>query len=507
LLLSFVSGVCLLPRLYYDRRTSSGGKRVLIFGAGDAGEMTVRQIQQMRSPSGGWNPIGFIDDDLLKTGRRIHGLPVLGGRKDLPTIIADQHPDEILITIPSAKAGAMRQIVQSLEPFKVPIKTVPQLREILDGSGALSQIRDLSLEDLLGREPVQLNAQAVSRLIKGGRVLVTGAAGSIGSELCRQIATLEPQLLILYERYENGLFAIENELATKAQSAPVIARIGDVSDRERVAAVFAEYRPQIVFHAAAHKHVPLMELNPSEAVKNNVTGTRVVAEAAERYGAERFILISTDKAVNPTSVMGASKRVAELIIQTMAESSGTRFSSVRFGNVLGSNGSVVPQFLKQIKAGGPVTVTHPEMRRYFMLIPEAAQLLLHAASVAEPNALYVLEMGEQVSVFQLARNMIRLAGFVPDEEISILFVGLRPGEKLSEELVGPDESVEASSIPHVLQVRALSRPDPISLARRVALLERLACRGEELAVLALLRAAVPNFRNVLQNEEREMPAA
>jgi FlaA1/EpsC-like NDP-sugar epimerase len=505
LLMCFAGGVRILPSLYHDVRIGGGGKRVLVFGAGDAGEMIVRQ---MRNTLHSWKPVGFVDDDPLKIGRRIHGVPVLGTRKDLGQIIAKVRPDEILMAIPGAESKIFRGILRALEPFKIPIKTLPNLREILEERVALSQVRNLSPEDLLDRRPVKLNAEPLSRLMTGRRVLVTGAAGSIGSELCRQIAKLGPGLLILYERYENGLFAIENSLIKEFGSSHLVAKIGDVSDIRRVGEVFAEYRPEIVFHAAAHKHVPLMELNPSEAVKNNVTGTRIVAEAAERYNAERFILISTDKAVNPTSVMGATKRVAELMIQAMADESSTCFASVRFGNVLGSNGSVVPRFLEQIKAGGPVTITHPEMRRFFMLIPEAVQLVLHAASLAEPKATYILEMGEQVSVLEMARNLIRLAGFVPDEDVRIEFVGLRPGEKLFEELIGPDEAAEPSPVPQVLRVRTVDLPDPIGLARRVALLEQLAAGGKELAVLTLLHLVVSNFKNSLvnRNEVSSQPA-
>jgi FlaA1/EpsC-like NDP-sugar epimerase/predicted RNA-binding Zn-ribbon protein involved in translation (DUF1610 family) len=324
--------------------------------------------------------------------------------------------------------------------------------------------------------------------------MVTGAGGSIGSELCRQVARLGPRRLILYERYENGLHAIAMRLKDEGFSGGLHATIGDITDVGRLDAVMAEHRPEIVFHAAAHKHVPMMEDNVCEAVKNNVTGTRLVAEAAERHGVDRFILISTDKAVNPTSVMGATKRVAELILQLLAPASGTSFCTVRFGNVLASSGSVVPRFLEQIKAGGPVAVTHPEMRRYFMLIPEAVELVLHAAARGQAGQVYVLRMGEQIPVVDVARNLIRLSGFVPDEDIAITFTGMRPGEKLYEELVGPDEAVELSDAPEIMRVQPLRLPTAEALAREVTELERRA-RAEDVAgVLDQLRAIIPEFK-------------
>jgi FlaA1/EpsC-like NDP-sugar epimerase len=327
----------------------------------------------------------------------------------------------------------------------------------------------------------------VRQLITGRRVLVTGAGGSIGSELCRQISALEPAVLLLFERYENSLFALANELHDHWASLAVRPIVGDVCDRSRVDAVFAEHAPEIVFHAAAHKHVPLMELNPCEAVKNNVFGTQQLVEAAARGQVERFILISTDKAVNPTSAMGVSKHVAEMIVQSVNESSGTVFAAVRFGNVLGSNGSVIPRFLEQIKAGGPVTVTHPDMRRYFMLIPEAVQLVMHAAAIAKGGEVYVLDMGEQIKVLDMARTLIRLSGFVPDEEIPIVFTGVRPGEKLYEELAGLQEMLEPSGTP---KINRLKRNAPID---RAALIERL----EEL-VLAAHRGSSPELQRLLQ---------
>jgi FlaA1/EpsC-like NDP-sugar epimerase len=345
----------------------------------------------------------------------------------------------------------------------------------------------------LARPPLDLDDQHVRRLIEGRRVMVTGAGGSIGSELCRQVAALRPSAIVLYERYENNLFAISTDLLDRDPTSRIYPVIGDVTDVPRLDAVMAEHRPAIVFHAAAHKHVPLMEQNVCEAVKNNVAGSRVVMDAAERHHVDRFILISSDKAVNPTSVMGATKRVAERILQLHAASGSTSFSTVRFGNVLGSNGSVVPRFLAQIRAGGPVTITHPEMRRFFMLIPEAVRLVLHAATQTTSGSVYVLEMGEQIKLVDLARNLIRLSGFTPDDEIPITFVGLRPGEKLFEELVGPDEIARQGSIPRILEVRPTRVPDPVVVAQQVACLERLAVQGEAAQVIKQIRDIVPEF--------------
>jgi FlaA1/EpsC-like NDP-sugar epimerase len=492
LLVCFMGGVRLTRRLCRELGYPEREKRVLIYGAGDAGEMIVRDMKNYGSYA--YEPIGFVDDDPAKVGQRIHGVPVLGTRQQLPRVMATAKPHEVLVAIPRAEPATIREVVRALEPFKVPITTLPNLRDILDGKVAVSHIRTLAVEDLLPRVPVGLDPEPVWRLITGKRVLVTGAGGSIGAELCRQIAALQPRALVLFDRYENGLYAIGNDLATRNGTLAFQGIVGDVTDTQRVCTVMAEHQPDIVFHAAAHKHVPLMEASPCEAVKNNVLGTRTMAEAAAKYGVERFILISTDKAVNPSSVMGATKRMAELLIQDLARRSATRFLTVRFGNVLGSNGSVVPHFLSQIKAGGPVTVTHPKVQRYFMLIPEAVSLVLHAAALGHRGAVYVLDMGEQIKVLDMARNLIRLSGFVPEEEIPITFVGLRPGEKLCEELVGTDETVAPSGVAQIFQVRAEWLPDPEVLAQQLTALEGLALQGEARALLELLYEVIPTFR-------------
>ncbi len=487
LLILLLGGVRMGRRLSAELSRGKPEKRVLILGAGDAGELIVRDMKH--NPSYHYQPVGFVDDDPAKQGHRIHGVPVLGTREDLSKILQRWRPDEVLLAIPHAEPGVVRSVVRSLEPFKIPIKTLPKLRDLLDGKLELSQIRSLAVEDLLARAPVGLDPIPVKHLVAGRRVLVTGAGGSIGSELCRQISRLKPASLVMFERYENSLHAIRTELEDAAQPFGMWPVIGDVTDRVRVREVMQEHQPEIVFHAAAHKHVPLMEENPCEAIKNNVRGTRLLAEAAEEAGVDRFILISTDKAVNPTSVMGASKRLSELVIQRQAIGSGTSFAVVRFGNVLASNGSVVPRFVEQIKRGGPVTITHPEIRRFFMLIPEAVQLVLHAAAQAQSGATYVLEMGEQVKLLDMARDLIRLSGFVPEEEIPIAFIGLRPGEKLYEELVGRDEDVGPSAVEKILRVTGRSLPGD-EFAASIAQIEALAADGRKDAVGAALRQLV-----------------
>jgi FlaA1/EpsC-like NDP-sugar epimerase len=491
-LISMMSGARLSRHASRDLLPRRGRKRVLIYGAGDAGAQIVRNM--LDGPRHGYRPVGFVDDHPGKVGRRIHGVRVLGTRHDIQRVFAECRPDEVLIAIPRADTAAVRSVVRTLEPFKIPIKTLPKLREIIDGRVDVAQIRGLAFEDLLARGPVGLDRESLKQLIAGRRVMVTGAGGSIGSELCRQIADLKPARLVMFDRYENTLHAIRLELDDKKHAFGVIPVIGDVTDASRVNAVLAEHQPDIIFHAAAHKHVPLMEENPCEAVKNNVCGTRVLAQSADAFGVDRFILISTDKAVNPTSVMGASKRVAELVVQAQAVGSGTSFSIVRFGNVLGSNGSVVPHFMDQIRRGGPVTITHPDIRRFFMLIPEAVQLVLHAAAQAENGATYVLEMGEQVKLLDMARNLIRLSGFVPEEEIKIAFIGLRPGEKLYEELVGADEDASASGVEKILSVRRRASVDR-DLFTRVQALESEASMGRTASVLAAVKELIGTFQD------------
>ena len=490
LLTLLLGGARLTRRLYAEFSRSKPGKRVLVFGAGDAGELIVRDMKNNDWYT--YQPIGFVDDDRSKVGRRIHGVPVLGTRDDLPAILERYKPDEVLLAIPRAEPSAVRAIVRALEAYKLPIKTLPNLRDLIDGKIELGQIRSLAVEDLLARAPVGLDPVPVRNLIKGRRVMVTGAGGSIGSELCRQIVKLRPASLVMFERYENSLHAVRLELEDQKHSCSLHPIIGDVGDTACIGATLQKFQPEIIFHAAAHKHVPLMEENPCEAIKNNVRGTRLLAQAAEFYGVDRFIMISTDKAVNPTSVMGASKRLAELAVQMQALGSGTSFAIVRFGNVLGSNGSVVPRFLEQIKKGGPVTITDPDMRRFFMLIPEAVQLVLHAAAQADSGATYVLEMGEQVKLLDMARDLIRLSGFIPEEDIDIEFIGLRPGEKLYEELVGTNEDVGPSAVEKILRVTNRTPPTP-ELFVGLEAIEAEAAKGDVDAVLASIKALIPEY--------------
>ncbi len=520
MLIFLLGGVRLVRRAWYalDYRENIGslrhpngngyrqpGRRVLVFGAGDAGEMIVRDMKN--NPFYACVPIGFVDDDSVKTGQRIHNIPVLGNRRDLDKIIHQHRPDEVLIAIPGADPHEIREVIKSLEPYNLPIKTLPNLRDILTGKVTVETIRNVELEDLLPRQAVGLDIGPISELLSGRRVMVTGAGGSIGSELCRQILALKPSLLLAFERHENSLFTVSHSLSANDSGGAVELIVGDVTDVHRVNEVMDRYRPEIVFHAAAHKHVPLMEFNASEAVKNNVGGTRVLAEAAVRSGVKRFIFISSDKAVKPTSVMGATKRVGEMMIRSIAKSDGRLFAAVRFGNVLGSNGSVVPLFREQIRSGGPVTVTHPEMRRYFMLIPEAVQLVLHAATMSDPGAIYVLEMGEQIRISELARTLIQLSGYVPDRDIAIEYIGLRPGEKLFEELLEDDELVEPSSVQQVLRLQDRANLDRKWLARQISQVEASAARGDDKSSIRGLRALVPSFQVPGFQGDQPEPAA
>ncbi|HIC05259.1 MAG TPA: polysaccharide biosynthesis protein [Nitrospirales bacterium] len=491
-LIILLGGSRMARRIYRDVGRLKPGKRILIYGAGGAGERIVRDMQN--NPFYEFEPVGFLDDNPAKIGQHIHGVKVLGTRGALAKVLEDTRPNAVLIAIPSVKPGPIREIVQILAPFKIPIQTLPNVRDLSKSDVNMSQVRSLSINDLLERAPVGLDPEPIKHLIQGKRIMVTGAGGSIGAELCRQIISFHPSALILYERYEYGLYTVASELSAANNAWPVHAVIGDVTDGQRVDDVLAEHQPEVIFHAAAHKHVPLMELNPCEAVKNNVIGTQVMAKAAQRHGVRRFILISTDKAVSPSSVMGATKRVAELLMQGVHSSNGHAFTGVRFGNVLGSAGSVIPRFLEQIKAGGPVTVTHPEMRRYFMLIPEAVQLVLYAAALAKGGELFVLEMGESIKVVDLARNMIRLSGFVPEEEISVTFVGRRPGEKLREELIDTNETLEPSSVERVFRIRSSYVPEPAFLSKTVEELEKRAGVGDTRGVIDALKKVVPTYR-------------
>jgi FlaA1/EpsC-like NDP-sugar epimerase len=453
--LSFVglTGVRGLRRLQgeaTERRRKEAGleqHRVLLIGAGQAGVLAAREIANR--PDLGLRAVGFLDDDPAKIGTTIGGLTVLGPTKDVDAIAERKRVTRALITIANAPGQQIRRIAELCRDANLEAKIIPGIYEIMGDKVNLSRIREVAIEDVLGREPVQLDEDVVSASIRSRVVLVTGAGGSIGSELCRQLCRFGPSRLVLVERYENALFEIHRELTGAFPHVPIVPCVADVCDAGRMDQVFASSKPEMVFHAAAHKHVPMMEWNSCEAVKNNIGGTRIVAHCADRHGVERFVLVSTDKAVNPTSVMGATKRVAEIYLQAFSHRSNTRFVTVRFGNVLGSAGSVIPIFREQIAKGGPLTVTHPEMRRYFMTIPEASQLVMQAGAMGEGGEIYILDMGEPVKIVDLARDLILLSGLKPDEDIEIRFSGVRPGEKLFEELSTNSEYADKTKHPKV----------------------------------------------------------
>ncbi len=475
-------------------------QHVLIAGAGEAGAMVLRELRQ--NPQTGLVPAGFVDDDPLKHGMLLQRVRVLGGRERIPDLAREHHIEQVIIAMPSAPGAAIRDIVEICEAVGVRARTVPGIYELLGGAVRLQQLRDVQIQDLLRREPIQIDAAQVAALLRGKRVLVTGAGGSIGSELCRQILRCSPASIILLGHGENSIFDIHNEL--KVESSRFVAQpsnlqpsnlqpvIADIRFPERLAAVFAEHRPEIVFHAAAHKHVPLMEDNAADAVLNNILGTQRVVEASIAAGVERFVLISTDKAVNPTSVMGVTKRIAELLVEAAARQTGCSYVAVRFGNVLGSRGSVVPFFQRQIAAGGPVTVTHPDVRRYFMTIPEAVQLVLQAAALGHGSEVFVLDMGQPIRIVDLARDLIRLSGLEPEHDIEIRFTGMRPGEKLFEELFAAEENYGRTGHEKIF-VAQNGRHE--NLEQEVARLIAAAYRGDTAALDASFRIIVPAYRH------------
>lgn len=416
---------------------------ILIIGAGDAGSVVAREIEYYHN--GNRHVIGFIDDDKSKIGKKIFGITVLGSRIDIPKIVKEKNVEEIMIAMPSVKGTEIREIVRICKNTGIKVKTLPGIYELIEGNVSLSQFRDVQIEDLLRRPPVKLDGIAVNTFIQDKIILVTGAGGSIGSEICRQVARMAPKKIILLGKGENSVYEIWQELIASYPELDKIPVIADIRDEKRINQIFKEFKPQVVFHAGAHKHVPLMEYQPVEAVKNNIWGTKIVTEAADKYGVESFVMISTDKAVNPTSVMGCTKRVAEMYVQSMNSISNTRFVAVRFGNVLGSRGSVIPLFKKQIAKGGPVTLTHPDMKRYFMTISEASQLVLQAGAMAKGGEVFVLDMGEPVKIYDLARDLITLSGLIPEVDIPIKITGLRPGEKLFEELLSAEDGTERTS--------------------------------------------------------------
>ncbi|AIF53704.1 nucleoside-diphosphate sugar epimerase/dehydratase [Pelosinus sp. UFO1] len=474
---------------YLRQKRTKQSAKVLIIGAGDAGAMIAREINHRYYDTK--RLIGFIDDDQYKNKQQLFGAAVLGNRYNIKNIVIEKQIDEIIIAMPSAGGGAIREIIHECKQTKCILKILPGMYELIDGDVTIQQLRNVEVEDLLGRDPVKLDVEQIAGYLKGKRVLVTGAGGSIGSELCRQIAKISPSSLTLLGKGENSIYEINSELREKFSKLDIEPIIADVRDKERIHSIFSQVKPQVVFHAAAHKHVPLMESQPMEAVRNNIFGTKTVAEAADEFGAEAFVMISTDKAVNPTSVMGATKRVAELIIQNLSKRSNTKFVAVRFGNVLGSRGSVIPLFKKQIAKGGPITITHPDMQRYFMTIPEASQLVLQAGAIAKGGEVFVLDMGEPVKIIDMACDLIELSGLVPHEDIKIKFSGLRPGEKLFEELLTAEEGT-ASTKHQKIFVANLKVVDEKKLYQGLVNLESIKHSDE---VIEALKTLLPTYQN------------
>jgi FlaA1/EpsC-like NDP-sugar epimerase len=502
LLLAFVASSRMLARTVFERPAAGSlvarGKEVIVVGAGDAGQLVVREMQKSRAL--GTTPIGLVDDDPRKRNMRLHGVRVLGTTAELPHILRDNRPDELLIAIPSASGATRGRIVDIASREGVPVKTLPGLYELISGDVDLAgQIRPVQVEDVLGREPVEVDLESIASYLASQTVLVTGAGGSIGSELCRQIARLGAGRLVLVDHAETHLFEIERELVDERGFTAAFPVLADVKNRGKLRQIFEQYRPAVVFHAAAYKHVPLMEANPVESVRNNVLATKAIADVAAEFGAERFVLVSTDKALNPRAVYGQCKALCEWIVEAYGarRDVATRFVAVRFGNVLGSAGSVIQIFRRQIERGGPLTVTHPEMSRFFMTTPEAVSLVVQAGAIGGRGQLFVLDMGEPVPILDLATNMIRLSGKEPERDVAIQFVGVRPGEKLHEELLGEGETVSPTEHPKIMRV---TRP-PIDagwLDEELSELEHLVEAGETLELVSRLSAMVREPRRVAE---------
>lgn len=466
------------------------GPRTLIVGAGEAGNQLLREIR--KSPLSNFNVIGLVDDDPGKLGMRLNGMPVLGNTHQLSQLAQDLSIEKVIIAIPSARGKDVRAIISRCKKANVRFKILPGLSDIISGKVEVSHIKDVEIDDLLGREPAVLDDKAISGYLAGKRVLVTGAGGSIGSEICRQVARFAPRKIVMLDSAETPLFHIERELAAGFPELMLVPVMGDVRNRDRLECLFDEFMPEVVFHAAAYKHVPMMEYNPIEAVTNNIGGSCNLAELSDRFGVRNFVMISTDKAVNPTNIMGASKRAAECYIQALAGTSSTKFTTVRFGNVLGSNGSVIPMFKEQIRNGGPVTVTDPRVVRYFMTIPEASQLVLQAGCLGRGGDIFVLDMGEPVPILELAEELIRLSGLEPYEDIDIIFTGLRPGEKMYEELLIAGENVQATSHEKI-KVLAAVTVDKAACAAELEQLCSAARKNDIVGITEGLRRLVPEY--------------
>ncbi|MEW5958497.1 MAG: nucleoside-diphosphate sugar epimerase/dehydratase [Chloroflexota bacterium] len=494
--LIFVGGIRFLVRISAE---SSGAresfvqksrqKRVLIAGAGDAGSIIVREMQY--NPHLNILPVAFVDDNANKIGKRIHNISVLGKMSDIPQLVQRWDINEVIIAMPTASGKVIREIAQACEKVNVPSKTMPGIYELLSGHVSVNRLREVQIDDLLRREPVDVDEPGISSYLTGKRVLITGAGGSIGSELARQVARYDPAMLILLGHGENSIYDIHQELQNVFLDLACTACIADVRDVGRINYLFQHHRPQVVFHAAAHKHVPLMEANASEAVSNNVFGTQTVIEAARQVQVERFVLISSDKAVNPANIMGATKRAAELLVQDVAQKYRQNFVTVRFGNVLGSRGSVVPLFKQQIANGGPITITHPDMERFFMTIPEAVHLVIQAGALGHGGEIFVLDMGQPVKIVDLAHDLIELSGLKPGEDIDIVFTDLRPGEKLTEYLYSADEIIQATRHPKILAINRSNKP-PASLPQHLETLRKAVAAQDETAICTILAELLPN---------------
>ena len=490
-----MAGMMILSRQLHPGKASlSGGlgKRVLIAGAGETGINAARELHhhvRLR-----YVPVAFVDDDPRKQGALLFGVPVLGTVDDIPQLVREYSIEEIIIAMPSVRRSRMREIMGVCQRTGLRTRILPATTDLIQGRVTVKRLREVRIEDLLGRPPVAFDLATVGPVLEGSTVCITGAGGSIGSELCRQVAACAPDLLVMIDRNENSLHYLHLELAERFPTLALQPLVADITDLIRVEQIISETRPRVIFHAAAFKHVPLMEANPCDAVQNNVGGTRNLAQMAERYGVERFVMISTDKAINPTSVMGASKRVAELLLQDQQRSSATRFMTVRFGNVLGSEGSVVPIFTRQIARGGPVTVTHTEVVRFFMLVQEAVHLVLHASALGKGGEIFLLDMGEPVRIMDLATDMIKLSGLEPHVDVDIRVTGLRPGEKLYEELVTASEVALSTSHPKIMRLNDPNHRDWESLQRGFAGLESLAQAHDADAVRAKLGAVVPEYQ-------------
>lgn len=510
--LYFVAQILLLagPRLFYrwlkDHRLSLGaGQRVLIVGAGRAGEMLVRDM--LRDPGHAYLPVAFVDDKLRRQGGEVHGIPVRGGTADIPELAERLAVDLLLLSIPSASAREMQRLVDLCEKAGRPFRTVPQLHSLMTGQVSINQLRPVSIEDLLGRNPVKLDWEGIRRGLVDRAILVTGGGGSIGAELCRQIAASRPGRLLVVDNSEFNLYRIDMELRDTHPGVEIESRLLDVTDVAAVRRLFQRERPQIVFHAAAYKHVPLLEHQVRAAIRNNVLGTEVVAAAADHWDCAEFVLISTDKAVNPTNIMGATKRASEILCQALDGRSATRYTTVRFGNVLGSAGSVVPLFRRQIERGGPVTVTDPDIERFFMTIPEACQLIMQAAAIGQGGEIFVLDMGDPVKIRYLAEQMIRLSGKRPGEDIVIEYVGLRPGEKLFEELFYASEDLAQTDHPKIRIARRGAAPGWQVVEGYLADLQRAVQTCDDEALRTAIRGLLPQWQTEPGEQAAGLPLA